>query len=550
MIARHSWPSTSSMSDGIFNVPTPVNEPVRTYAPGTRDREELTQALAARTARTVEIPVRIGSEEILTGNTVQVVQPHAHKRSLATLHKAGPAEIARAVSNATATAASWRRMPFVERASIFLRAAELLAGPWRQRVNAICMLNQSKTSHQAEIDAVCELVDFFRFNVAFAERIYREQPQSSSGVWNRSEYRALDGYVLAIAPFNFLSIAVNLPAAPALMGNTVVWKPATSIAAASWVCYELLREAGLPDGVINFVATDGPSVAPALDNENLAGIHFTGSTNTFQSLWRTVANNLPRYRTFPRLVGETGGKDFILAHPSADVQGLVTAIVRGGYEYQGQKCSAASRVYVPRSLWAQVRDGVADQLKTVRMGDVSEFGNFVGAVIDRKAFDSIKSYVDLAKSSANIVAGGGYDDREGFFIQPTFCEVSDPKHRLMAEEIFGPVVTAHVYDDASWTEALKFVDETSPYALTGAIFSRDRNAIRDAHEHLSHAAGNFYVNDKPTGAVVGQQPFGGGRASGTNDKAGSMWNLIRWTSPRTVKETFSPAHDYRYPFLG
>ncbi len=531
-------------------IPTPVNEPVLSYAPGTRERAALSEALAAASKEKIEIPVVVGGKEIRTGKTALVTMPHRHAHVLATAHEAGPGEVQSAIDAAMKAAPAWAAMSFEDRAGIFLRAADLLAGPHRQKINAACMLGQSKTSHQSEIDAVCELADFFRFNVAFLRKLHDEQPISPAGSWNRSELRPLEGFVFAITPFNFLSIAVNLPTAPILCGNVALWKPSHTSLLGCWRMLEVLREAGLPDGVLSFLPGEGAAqAAPALASEHLAGIHFTGSTPTFKKLWKGIAENLDHYRTFPRLVGETGGKDFIVAHPSADRAGLATAIVRGGFEYQGQKCSAASRVYVPRSMWNEVRDRVVADAKSIRVGDVADFETYMGAVIDRRAHERIRGYQAIAKDTGKVLAGGGGPSDVGWFIEPTFVEVSDPKHRLMQEEIFGPVVTAYVYDDAKWAEMLGVVDATSPYALTGAVFSNDRTATAEATRALRNSAGNFYVNDKPTGAVVGQQPFGGARASGTNDKAGSAWNLMRWISPRSIKETFAPPHDYRYPFL-
>jgi 1-pyrroline-5-carboxylate dehydrogenase len=531
-------------------IPPPVNEPVLSYAPGTRERAALSEALAAATQEKVEIPVWVGGKAVHTGQTVNVTMPHRHAHVLATAHEAREEDVQAAIAAAMKAAPAWAAMSFEDRAGIFLRAADLLAGPYRQRVNAACMLGQSKTSHQSEIDAVCELVDFFRFNVAFLRKLHDEQPLSPPGSWNRSELRPLEGFVLAITPFNFLSIAVNLPTAPILCGNVALWKPSTTSLYGCWIVLQILREAGLPDGVLSMLPGEGPvQSAPALASEHLAGIHFTGSTGTFKRLWKSVGENLDRYRTFPRLVGETGGKDFVLAHPSADPVALATAMVRGGFEYQGQKCSAASRVYVPRSLWNEVRDRVVADVRTIKLGDVAEFDTFMGAVIDERAHTRIAGYQKLAKDSATVLVGGGAPREVGWFVEPTFVEVNDPKHRLMQEEIFGPVLTAWVYDDARWSEVLGLVDSTSPYALTGAIFANDRTAVAEATRALRQSAGNFYVNDKPTGAVVGQQPFGGARASGTNDKAGSAWNLMRWLSPRSIKETFAPPRDYRYPFL-
>lgn len=534
----------------MSSLPAPYNEPVLTYAPGTPERAQLTEALAALSKEVAEIPVVAGREEIRTGSLLEVAMPHRKRHVLARAHEAGPGETQKAIDAALEVAHAWAETPFEERAAIFLRAADLLAGPWRARINAACMLGQSKTSHQSEIDAVAELADFWRFNVHFYRELAQHQPSSPRGVWNRLETRPLEGFVYAVTPFNFLSIAANLPTAPILGGNVCVWKPATTSLLGSWHVLELLREAGLPEGVLSMLPGHGPAQSEVvLASPHLAGIHFTGSTATFKSLWRGVAENLDRYRTFPRLVGETGGKDFVIAHPSADPIAVATAISRGGYEFQGQKCSAASRIYLPRSLWPGVRDRVLADLSEMKVGDPADFSTFLGAVIDQRAFARIRGYQDLAKQSAKVLSGGGGSDAEGWFVEPTLVEVDDPKHRLMEEEIFGPLVTCFVYDDARWSEALELVDRTSPYGLTGAVFARDSIALAEADVALRNAAGNYYVNDKPTGAVVGQQPFGGARASGTNDKAGSMFNLIRWVSPRTVKETFVPPHDWRYPFL-
>ncbi len=532
-------------------VPAPRNEVVLTYAPGTAERAELSATLD-RVASEVpyDVPLVIGGERVKGTSSRQVVVPHDNKKRLATVHSADAEQTRRAIDVAVAASRSWSEASYATRAAVFLRAAELLAGPWRARINALCMIGQSKTCREAEIDAACELIDFFRFNAYYGERLWADPPTSPPGMWNSLEARPLEGFVLAITPFNFLSIAVNLPAAPALMGNGVLWKPATQTAPAAAACLDLLTEAGLPPGVINFVPGDGAVQGQVcLDSEHLAGIHFTGSTGTFRHLWRGAADRIDRYRTFPRLVGETGGKDFIVMHPSADPRAVAVAIVRGGYEYQGQKCSAPSRVYVPKSRWADVRDHVVATLETLRVGDVRDFKTFMGAVIDERAFKSIDEYLSVARNTAKVLTGGKSDPSKGWFIQPTFVEVDDPKHRLMQEEIFGPVVTAWVYDDAKYEEALQLCDQTSPYALTGAVFARDRAAIDLAHKVLRQAAGNFYVNDKPTGAVVGQQPFGGARQSGTNDKAGSVLNLLRWVSPRTVKETFVSPLDHRYPYL-
>jgi len=539
------------MSNGIFEVPQPDNEPVLGYTPGSPERASLTEALGVVAGEKLDIPALVAGEEVRGEKTSKVVMPHDHQHVLAEVHHASAADVDEAIAHAMKVAPAWAAMPFEERAAIFLRIAEKLAGPWRMRINAACMLGQSKTCHQAEIDSACELIDFVRFNVAYAEGIYGNQPQSSPGIWNRSEYRALEGFVLAVTPFNFLAIAGNLPLAPALMGNVVLWKPATQTAVGAWHLTQLFREAGLPDGVIQLIPGDGPEQGnAALASEHLAGLHFTGSTGTFRTLWRGIGERLDSYRAIPRIVGETGGKDFIVAHPSADVEQLAVAIVRGGFEYQGQKCSAASRVYVPRSLWEGVKERVGAAIEGIRVGDVRDFSNFMGAVIDAKAYEKITGYQALAKESASVLFGGTADDAKGYFVHPTFVQVEDPKHRLMEEEIFGPVVTAFVYDDAKWSETLDLVDSTSPYALTGAVFATDRGAVQEARQRLVNAAGNFYVNDKPTGAVVSQQPFGGGRASGTNDKAGSPWNLLRWVSPRSIKENLEPPRDWRYPWLG
>ncbi|UJR82117.1 L-glutamate gamma-semialdehyde dehydrogenase [Sandaracinus amylolyticus] len=534
----------------MSSLPAPYNEHVDTHEPGSPARARLAEALATLSKEVAEIPIVAGPDDLRTGSILEVTMPHRRRHVVARAHEAGAKETQAAIDAALAVAPAWAETPFEERAAIFLRAADLLSGPWRARISAACMLGQSKTAHQSEIDAVAEMADFFRWNVHFYAELQKHQPVSSRGMWNRLEMRPLEGFVFAVTPFNFLAIAANLPCAPILGGNVCVWKPATSSLLGCWHVLEMLREAGLPDGVLNLVPGHGPTQSEvALASPHLAAIHFTGSTGTFKHLWKGVAANLDRYRTFPRLVGETGGKDFIVAHPSADPIAVATAISRGGYEYQGQKCSAASRIYVPRSLWPTVRDRVVSDLASMKMGDVADFSSFVGAVIDDRAFARIRGYQELARQSATILAGGGASDADGWFVQPTLVQVEDPKHRLMSEEIFGPVVTCFVYDDAKWSDTLELVDGTSPYALTGAVFARDSIALAEADVALRNAAGNFYVNDKPTGAVVGQQPFGGARASGTNDKAGSMFNLIRWISPRTVKETFVPPTDWRYPFL-
>jgi len=536
----------------MSKIPVPINEPVRSHAPGTPERDELKRALRELSARPIEIPVIVGGKEIRTGKTVDAVMPHCHQHVLAKVHQAGPKEIAAAIAAARAAWPEWAAWTLEQRAAVFLKAADLLAGKHRARVNAATMLGQSKTSHQAEIDASCELIDFFRFNAHFAERILAEQPLSVPGAWNLLDYRPLEGFVYAISPFNFTSIGGNLSSAPALMGTTVVWKPAGTAVYSNYFLMKLLEEAGLPPGVINFLPGPASQISDGLlADRHLGGIHFTGSTEVFQSLWDTVAKNLRQYADYPRLVGETGGKDFILAHASADPDALAAAIVRGAYEYQGQKCSAASRAYVPDTIWPGVRDRVLAMLERIRVGDPADFRNFMGAVIDRKAFDKIKGYVDAAKAAPGVTLlfGGGCDDADGYFIQPTLLQADDPAYRTMCEEIFGPVLTLHVYPERRWTETLRLVDTTSPYALTGAVFARDRRAVSDALTTLRYAAGNFYVNDKPTGAVVGQQPFGGARASGTNDKAGSLFNLIRWVSPRVIKENFAPPTDFAYPFM-
>ncbi|HWH54847.1 MAG TPA: L-glutamate gamma-semialdehyde dehydrogenase [Gaiellaceae bacterium] len=532
--------------------PKPTNEPVKDYAPGSPEREQLQRRIAELERDRIEIPLVIGGKDVKTGETFEAVMPHRKKHVLAEVQSGGPDEVQKAIDAAREAREDWARTPWEERAAIFLRAAELLAGPWRATLNAATMLGQSKTAHQAEIDAACELTDFWRFNVEFMTRIYQEQPESAPGTWNRLEYRPLEGFVFAVTPFNFTAIGGNLPAAPALMGNTVVWKPASTAAFSAYFVMRLFQEAGLPDGVINLVYGPGATIGDAaLASPELAGIHFTGSTGVFNSMWKTVGSNIGDYRNYPRIVGETGGKDFIVAHPTADVDALATAIVRGSFEYQGQKCSAASRVYAPSNLWPELRDRLADEVAGLKVGDVSDFSNFMGAVIDRNSFKTQRDAIEEAKTAAKtkVLVGGEVDDADGYFVQPTVIETEDPDFRTMREELFGPVVTTYVYPENKYDETLDLVDRTAPYGLTGAVFSRDRDAIERAHERLEYAAGNFYVNDKPTGAVVGQQPFGGARASGTNDKAGSMWNLIRWVSPRTIKETFVPPKDYRYPYM-
>jgi len=540
------------MGNGIFSVPTPRNEPVLSYIPGSPERKALRAELDRMGGEVIEITPRIGGRRVTTGRTGEAVMPHDHRHVLAVWHKAGGAEVQRAIDAAGAAHRDWSRRPFHDRAAIFLRAADLLAGPYRMKLNAATMLGQSKTAHQAEIDAACELIDFWRFNVAFAEEIYRQQPLSSAGTWNRLEHRALEGFVFAVTPFNFTSIGGNLPTAPAILGNTVVWKPASTALYSAHFIMEILEAAGLPPGVINMVPGAGAKVGdPALASPGLAGIHFTGSTATFQGMWETVGRNIRRYRAYPRIVGETGGKDFVFAHASADVAALVTALTRGAFEYQGQKCSAASRAFVPASLWPTVQEQLLAQIAAIRVGDPADFTNFMGAVIDAHAFATIKGYIDFARQSpdATILAGGGCDDGKGYFVEPTVILAKRPDIKLLREEIFGPVLTVWVYEDRDLDAALDICDSGSPYALTGAVFARDRAAIAHMAEALTNAAGNFYVNDKPTGAVVGQQPFGGARASGTNDKAGSVLNLLRWISPRAIKETFVPPTDFRYPFM-
>jgi 1-pyrroline-5-carboxylate dehydrogenase len=539
------------MANARYRVPAPRNEPNLGYAPGSPERAGLKAELARLSSQELEIPVVVGGQEIRTGRLAEVRMPHRHGHVLARFHQAGPDEVARAADAARAARREWGAMAWADRAAVFLKAAELLAGPWRQVLNAATMLGQSKTPFQAEIDSACEVIDFWRFNAAFADEIYAQQPLSAPGVWNRVEYRPLEGFVFAVTPFNFTAIAANLPTSPAMLGNAVLWKPASTAVLSGWYLLKLLEAAGLPPGVVNFLPGSGRDVGdPALAHPDLAGLHFTGSTAVFQGMWRTIAGNLPRYRSYPRIVGETGGKDFVFAHPSADVDALVTALVRGAFEYQGQKCSAASRAYVPESLWGSIRERLVAEVRSLRMGDVSDFRNFMGAVIDRRAFDDIKAYVDFAKASseARVLAGGGCDPSTGWFVEPTVVETANPRLRLMQEEIFGPVLTVFPYPDASLDEALRLCDETSPYGLTGAIFARDRRAIARMTSALESAAGNFYVNDKPTGAVVGQQPFGGARASGTNDKAGSAANLSRWLSQRAIKETFAPPTRVGYPY--
>lgn len=540
------------MAKGFFHVPYPKNEPVLSYAPGSKERVALQKALEEARGREADIPMYIGGEQVRTGNKKALTPPHDHKHILGYFHEGDRSHVEQAINAALAAKELWAALDWEHRASIFLKAADLLAGPYRFKINAATMLGQSKNAYQAEIDSACELIDFLRFNVYFMAQLYQEQPESSPGIWNRMEYRPLEGFTFALTPFNFTAIAGNLPTSMALMGNTVVWKAADTQVYAASVIMEVLREAGLPDGVINLVYVDGPVAGDVIfRHRDFAGIHFTGSTKVFQSIWKAIGENIANYKSYPRIVGETGGKDFVMVHKSADAKEVATALVRGAFEYQGQKCSAASRAYIPSNLWADVKKYMLDDLKQIKMGGTEDFTNFVNAVISEKAFDSISRYIDLAKNNKmnEIVAGGKYDKSKGYFIEPTIIESKDPSSVTMCEEIFGPVLTVYVYHEENFEDTLDLVDRTSPYALTGSIISRDRYAIDLATKRLVNAAGNFYINDKPTGAVVGQQPFGGARASGTNDKAGAKMNLMRWVSARSIKETFVPPADYRYPFL-
>jgi len=534
-------------------IPDPTNEPIRSYAPGSPERESLKRKLEELKSTQVEIPLIIGGKEIKTGVTGTCVMPHNHKHVLATYHKAGEKEVKMAIESALDAWKEWSSQSLEYRAKIFLKMAKLLAGPYRDVINAATMLNMSKNAFQAEIDSACELIDFWNFNAWFAQELYKHQPMySPDGIKNTTEHRALEGFVFAVTPFNFTSIAGNLPTAPALMGNVALWKPASSAVYPAYFLMKLFKEAGLPDGVINFIPGPGSTVGPmVMRHPALAGVHFTGSTAVFQNMWTTVGNNIENYISYPRIVGETGGKDFCIAHKTADVDGLATAMVRGAFEFQGQKCSALSRAYIPNTIWDGVKTKYLSEVATIKMGDPEDFTNFVNAVIDKSAFDTITGYIDYVKNAddAEIISGGKYDDSTGYFIEPTTVVTTDPNFKTMEEEIFGPVLTIYIYDPKDWDKTLKLVDSTSPYALTGAVFAKDREAIRQASKALNHSAGNFYINDKPTGAVVGQQPFGGGRASGTNDKAGSMFNLVRWVSQRTIKETYEPPKDYRYPFM-
>ena len=538
--------------NGIPFIEKPKNEPVLNYVPGSKERRELKEKLEEMKDKVIEIPAIIGGKEVKTGNLGTCVMPHDHSHILAKYHKVGEKEIKEAVQCALKAKKVWNELTWVDRAAIFKRAADLLSTSWRSTLNAATMLGQSKTSFQAEIDSACEIIDFWRFNVYYMTEIYKDQPDSSKGIWNTLEYRPLEGFVLAVTPFNFTAIGGNLPTSPAIMGNTVLWKPASTAVYSSYYMMKLLQEAGLPDGVINFIPGRGSEVGKlALDDPNLAGIHFTGSTAVFQNMWRTIGTNIEKYKSYPRIVGETGGKDFIFVHESTDREALKTAIIRGAFEFQGQKCSAASRAYIPSNVWGEIKDDLIEQTNGIKIGDPEDFTNFMSAVIDKSAFNTIKEFIDYAKESddAEVICGGGCDDSKGYFIEPTIILTSDPKFKTIQEEIFGHVMTIFVYDNDKFEETLHLCDETSPYALTGSIFGNDRCAIRKAMNILNNAAGNFYINDKPTGAVVGQQPFGGARASGTNDKAGSATNLLRWTSMRSIKENFIPATCYKYPFM-
>ncbi len=541
------------MGKGVFQVPRAINEPVKTYAPGTPEREAVLSTYKQMYKQKVEVPLYIGSEEIKTGNTASMHPPHDHKHDLGVYHLASKKEIDQAIASALEAKEQWGKLSWEHRASIFLKAAELIAGPYRNKINAATMIGQSKNIFQAEIDSACELVDFLRFNVQYMTEIYQVQPESNSDAWNRLEYRGLEGFVYAISPFNFTAIAGNLPASPALMGNVVVWKPSAAQVYSAQVIMEVFKEAGVPDGVINMVMGDAKMITDTvLEHRDFAGVHFTGSTDVFKSIWEKIGKNIHNYRSYPRIVGETGGKDFIFAHPSANPQEVATSISRGAFEFQGQKCSAASRAYIPASMWEEVKELVIKDVKSFKMGSPEDMSNFITAVIHESSFDKLARYIDQAKEDkdAEIIVGGNYDKSKGYFIEPTVIKTSNPTYSTMCTELFGPVITIYVYEDQEWKDILPLIDNSTEYALTGAIFSRDRYAIEYATKALENAAGNFYINDKPTGAVVGQQPFGGARGSGTNDKAGSVLNLYRWVSPRTIKETFVPAKNYRYPFLG
>lgn len=541
------------MGKGFFEVPIAVNEPVKSYAPGSKEREEVLKTYKQMYAENIEVPLYINGQDVKTGDTATMVPPHDHKHVLGSYHRASKDDVMRAIDGALEAQKKWAAMPWEQRAAIFLRAAELIAGPYRSKINAATMLGQSKNIHQAEIDSACELIDFLRFNVQYMTEIYAEQPESTSDAWNRVEYRPLEGFVYAITPFNFTAIAGNLPSSAALMGNVVVWKPSHTQVYSAKVIMDVFREAGVPAGVINMVMGDAVMISDTiLADPDFAGVHFTGSTGVFQGIWKKIGDNIHNYKTYPRIVGETGGKDFVVAHPSTNPKQVATALSRGAFEFQGQKCSAASRSYIPESLWEDVKKHLLDDLKSFKMGSPEDMSNFITAVIDEKSFDKLASYIDAAKNDegVQIIAGGNYDKSKGYFIEPTVILTEDPKYTTMCTELFGPVLTIYVYKDEDWSDMLKLVDGTSEYALTGAVFSEDRYALEEAIIALKNAAGNFYINDKPTGAVVGQQPFGGARASGTNDKAGSKMNLYRWVSPRLIKETFVSPTDYRYPFLG
>ena len=537
----------------MSSIPKPINEPIRNYEPGSPEKASLKEKLAELSQKEIEIPLIIGGQEIRTGDTGKCIMPHNHGHVLATFHQAGEKEVTQAIEAAQVAWKQWSTTPLQERAAIFLKMAELLTGPYRDTINAATMLNMSKNVFQAEIDAACELIDFWNFNCWFAQELYNHQPMySPEPTKNSMEHRSLEGFVFAVTPFNFTSIAANLPSAPALMGNVAIWKPASSTVYPAYFIMKLFKEAGLPDGVINFIPGRGSVVGPlVMDHPNLAGVHFTGSTSVFQNMWEHIGGNIKQYASYPRIVGETGGKDFCIAHESVNKEALVTAMVRGAYEFQGQKCSAMSRAYIPSSIWSDIEEKLLTEMATITMGDPSDFSNFMNAVIDKNAFDSIKEFIDDAANAddAEIIFGGKCDDSIGYFIEPTIIITKNPMFRTMCEEIFGPVLTIYIYDSSEWKETLKLVDSTSPYALTGCVMANDTHAIAEASAILKHAAGNFYINDKPTGAVVGQQPFGGSRASGTNDKAGSMFNLARWVSQRTIKENFDPPTDYRYPFM-
>jgi 1-pyrroline-5-carboxylate dehydrogenase len=540
------------MSKGFYNVPVPKNEPVKSYLPNSPERKELREAVDSLRSQLVDIPMFIGGKEVRSDDIRPISPPHDHKHTIAHYHQGDKSHVDLAINAALAAKPAWEALPWEQRASIFLKAADLIAGPYRAKINAATMIGQSKNIFQAEIDSACEMIDFLRFNVYYMTQIYKQQPESAPGIWNRVEQRPLEGFIFAITPFNFTSIAGNLSSAPALMGNTVIWKPSPKAIYSAHILMEIFREAGIPDGVINFILVDAPMAADTIfSHADFAGVHFTGGTAVFQQLWKTIGQNIANYKSYPRIVGETGGKDFILAHHSAEAHEVATAITRGAFEYQGQKCSAASRAYIPDNLWPEVKKHLIDDLHDIKMGPVEDFSNFFNAVIDETSFDKIVGYIEGAKKNkmTSILAGGNYDKSEGYFIQPTVILTEDPQYVTMCEEIFGPVITIYIYNANRFEETIELVDGTSPYSLTGAIFSRDRYAIDLATKNLVNAAGNFYINDKPTGAVVGQQPFGGSRASGTNDKAGSMINLLRWVSPRTIKETFVPPTDYRYPFM-